>query len=726
MQAFIQDSRVQRTDAGIFFYEQDILYSSYLFQNSITVNMKARFEEPGLGLVIAEDNERDFRDASHLYLLDLGPNEFRVYEKHNVTQSSVLLSSTILAPERGKEVSLIFEMTGKDIAAYFIYDNPDTKKEEKQKLGTFRFTRKFSGYRIGIYSNKGNTIEDISFQQGIPENWQVNANNTRGGYISFFRDGFRFEKCLHDAEVEQDNITLPAGTYYLKYNTDAVDKKMDIKAYLFPSNPKAGGRKKIKDDQMEDAKKSILTKDGIADIEEEGTYSLKFVGTSGKVTNIALMDNEKSDFVETREEIVADAGSSIVILTDGVKEVHWEGVIFDVPLWKNLREECPYAILATDIQRLNLDTFSLVKGERYKYVYDADQHLLTATSVSDPSKVTTHEVDFGKVISKFTIFENMKAAIYNLELFYTSGMEVNINIQKTFRVFVPASISGPVIVADDKGNSFDLSSAYREVVDPTWRIDLFAASKKEIALSYHMTDVMAKPEVYGIPEGRSVNPDTLTIQELSRIGTKLDEANFTVKDHKVSIPSGIRNHFAYVAVYYQSSENYLYHFTNYEREYFTDEKYIVLEHAPSMTDESIYVYGIPTESSFYKDYLYRIPNKDMMNSIDLCADTYDVIPSSMYFVNETTHEITLNKSLMGKYSCFVIDYLKQNSYSINYDEESGQYLVDISSESNTMHIHYEMDDKTGESSNIRRTSIVPDKNKFIVLKRDEGAFYHEN
>ena len=726
MQAFAQDGRVQRKEDGIYFYEQDILYSPYLFSGNITIDVTTEFARPGFGIVIAEDNEKTFRDATHRYLFDVGAYEFNVYEKHNMTQAQSVNVSSTLNPERGKEIRFRFVLEHYTMKAYILFKDTETKKDAEELLGTYKFGRKFHNYRVGIYSEKGNTVKDVAFLQDIPTHWDVNSKNIRGGRIRFIEDGFLFERCLNDAEIEQDNIPLKAGTYYLRYNTEPVDDKMDIQCFIFPSQPKTsektGGPS---DNSMEDDKKNILDyKTKSFTILEDGEFDIKFKGTSGKIFRISLMDNEHSDFVKTDDEPAASKGSSVVINTTGVKTITWEGIIYDYPDWLDMKEECPYAIVATSIERLNKNSFPVPMNELLKYEYNIPGRMMSAyTEKGTP--VVNYRIRHNPNYPTFTIFENIRGAISNLVLTYENGATMNVNIQKTYKTYVPATIVGPIIATNAGGESYDLSSSYREVVDPEYRIDIFSADKKEFLLNYHMTDVMAKPEVYGVPAGYPINKWADTIQGISDHCKKIDAPNVDVKDHKVIIPESIRKYFAYIVVRYQGTEKFMYQFTNYEREIFDDESYIVLDKIPSAAGSSIFIYGIPEDSKIYDEYFYRVPDKGALNTIDLCVDHYDIIKGDQYVVNTGTGEITLDKSLKGKYKNYIIDYLKSDSYCINYNEQLGQYEVDISSESPVMRIHYEMEKNTMESSGLIRTKIKPNKNKFIVLKRKEGAFIED-
>lgn len=95
--------------------------------------------------------------------------------------------------------------------------------------------------------------------------------NTNGGYIWFYRDAFEFKYCNGEAEIEQPDIYLNYGKYYLKYETEG---DCDIIPYIFLSE----------DERLLDERKNILNPmDNSFRIDKPQKISLKFEGTSGKI-----------------------------------------------------------------------------------------------------------------------------------------------------------------------------------------------------------------------------------------------------------------------------------------------------------------------------------------------------------------------------------------------------------------------------------------------------------
>ena len=131
----------------------------------------------------------------------------------------------------------------------------------------------------------------------MPKDWVVNIKNTNGGRVSFHADGFTIQECEYNADIEQQNIELPAGTYWVSYKESA---DSDIVIYV---------NKALKDKAKEghltnqptilDRTKNILKEDGSFTLEEAGKVNLKFTGTHGTIDNIAIKNLRDSSYVST-------------------------------------------------------------------------------------------------------------------------------------------------------------------------------------------------------------------------------------------------------------------------------------------------------------------------------------------------------------------------------------------------------------------------------------------
>ena len=161
---------------------------------------------------------------------------------------------------------------------------------------------------------------------------------------------------------------------------------------------------------------------------------------------------------------------------------------------------------------------------------------------------------------------------------------------------------------------------------------------------------------------------------------------------------------------------YYYMFTNSEREIFTSAEKLQLEHDILNSSDSIQIYGIPHKAKTDRSKLFRIPYNGMIHSIDYYSNLYDSISQENYDVIYDTNEVILDREILKNYKEFVVDYAKKNSYAINFSDDVKQYEIEVSSTEKGLNILYDMQDD-GSINNTILTKIVPDKNKYIVLRR---------
>lgn len=618
---FQANSRVER-DNGIRFYEQDVLCSDYIFAGDMVIDLSVDYLYPGIGILLAADNGRPLNEADNVYLFKLGDNDFRVIERHFLSQSTALEAScAFAASDANRNANLIFSKKGQVIELHLVIHNAVTGARELRDLGHYTIKGALDKYRIGFYSNAGNILKYASIASGIPSNWMVNIKNTNGGRISFIKDGFIIEGCEHDAELEQQEIELRAGSYYVDYESGKVNEINDIECYIFNSA----------DSHFDDAKKSVL-KDGKFTLDKDGKINVKFKGTSGKISNICIKDLEDDAYVETDLEPVTQDGSYITVNLTRLKSVSWKGIISDLPDYDNMTQECPYGIVTTKNERVTQTMAGIDFNKEYQYVYTVETKKLViqrATELYRELNIDLRTEDEKKLL----LFKNMSAVITELILVDDEGKEINVLLQKTFRKFVPSSIRGPITMEDKDGNPLDLSATYREVINRDKISYLFTNYEREIFLDAHDPLVLAKP----------------------------------VAD----VSGGVR------------------------------------------------LYGIPVDAIISRESIYHIPQKTMINSIDLYTDKYDIIDEVEYTINFDRSEIEVTPEIRALYKTFVVDYLKNNSYCINYLQEYGSYEVEASSDKDVLYMSYEGAD--GSVSDYKITSIKPDKNKYIVLRKQLGG-----
>ena len=105
-----------------------------------------------------------------------------------------------------------------------------------------------------------------------------------------------------------------------------------------------------------------------------------------------------------------------------------------------------------------------------------------------------------------------------------------------------------------------------------------------------------------------------------------------------------------------------------------------------------------------------------MNSIDYYADEYDVISGSFFDIGVDTGRIYLHPEIQKKYQELIIDYLKKDSYTLNYRDDVRQYELDVVSDEQKLDIHYDMNSDT-MSPRYVRTQIDDLKSKYIVARK---------
>ena len=172
-----------------------------------------------------------------------------------------------------------------------------------------------------------------------------------------------------------------------------------------------------------------------------------------------------------------------------------------------------------------------------------------------------------------------------------------------------------------------------------------------------------------------------------------------------------------------------YYFTNVEREYFKAKRRIVLESLPLQERGSIKIYLISKDAKFNLDKILHIPDmgKDViMDTIDACVDgQYLVISENEYnefgvVVYRETGEIIFNTDL-SKYSYIIVDYMKKDSYAINFDYERQSYSIDISTSNKSVSVIYDnIETNVGAYEYINEqqyvdSKIIPSENCYIVI-----------
>lgn len=178
---------------------------------------------------------------------------------------------------------------------------------------------------------------------------------------------------------------------------------------------------------------------------------------------------------------------------------------------------------------------------------------------------------------------------------------------------------------------------------------------------------------------------------------------------------------SYRLCHYKDHARYV--FTNHEREYFTSQKKLVLENSIINQMDSVRVFGIPKTSKYDLEKIYHVP-EDNINSVDLMTDKYDMLfENDLLLVDKVKNIIYLTPEQVEKYEIVIVDYLKDNSYCINYHYDKHVYEVNISSLSTDNKMLYDSKVLVGGDKNITQvrdykiTNINGNINGYIVIRK---------
>ena len=607
-------------DNGIKFYEQDILYDDYLYSGDIDIALNLTYANPGFGIALI-NNEGNSIINSNAILFRLSNGIFEIIEKRTTDVATVLFS-TSASPARPHKDNLFFKITKRGNNYSIFIDHLEFKN--------IALSFEIDNYLLGYYSNKDNIIKSINVAAAIPYDWNVNMSNTGGGYIFFKRDGFELTNCRLNAEVEQLNIELQRGEYYLKYNKS---EGSDIKAYVMISQ----------DSRLSDEEKNILNRNGRFTLQQPTSVSLKFVGTKGSVSNICVTTESDNDYIRTRVEegsYKEILGSSIKFLLSDIRYFELYATINNAP--GNIHySPSEYSIIEMEGSLYGLHDLRISEDTEYKYVYESGE-----ISIIDSKNIKrwSGTVSLNKYIS---IFNNVSGTIHDIKIIDHDGNEYYIGVHNEITKYVPGLIKSPIVVLDrdrddENARPLDLSSSYRVI---------------------------------------------------------------------------------------EKANGPYYYFTNVEREYFDPKRRIVLEKLPLEESGSIKIYLIDKDAEFNLDKLLHIPDKGkdtIMDTIDLCVNgQYLIISENEYsefgvIVYRETGEIIFNTDL-SEYSHIIVDYMKKDSYAINFDYERQSYAVDISTTSENPSIIYDNIETVIDSyeyineQSYVNSKIIPSENCYIVI-----------
>lgn len=433
------NSRINVDDNGIEFYEQDILYDDYLYSGDIDITLKIDYANPGFGVALI-DNEGNSIINSKTLIFKLGCGTFEIIEK-DINSNISMLFSTSASPARPYKKDMILKISKRNNTYTFNIGDLEIKN--------LVLKTEMNNYILGYYSNKGNVIKSINIASAIPYGWVVNMTNTDGGYVSFNRDSFTFEGCNNNAELEQLNIRLSRGHYYLKFNRN---KGSDIKPYVIISE----------DERMSDEEKNLLNTNNEFDLPEASNVSLKFVGTEGTISNICITTASDNKYLRTTiqdGENKSIYGSYVKFLLNSLSYFEFVGHIEGAP---GIDHYSPleYSIVNINNKSYGLYDMSISEGVEYKYIYKSGE-----ISVYDRNntKRWSASTDLATYI---TVFNNVNGYLTSIKLIDLNGNEYYYGVHNEITKYVPGLIKSPIVVLDreredEKVRPLDLSSSYR-------------------------------------------------------------------------------------------------------------------------------------------------------------------------------------------------------------------------------------------------------------------------
>lgn len=485
---FQSKSRIEIA-SGVRFYEQDILFDDYVYSNDIQISLDVSYMTPGIGIALMTNEGLPLEEQKEVYLFKAGYRDAVVYYRLGDIQKKMSAVSTNIYPPINS-MKLTFTKRGRRIMMAV---------EGHGEILNYMLPVSIDRYTIGIYSNAGNTVSNMSIASSIPDGWTVNMRNTEGGYVKFLKSGFEISHCENQAEIEQSNIPLDVGTYFVRYEKSDIDGLNDIQCFVMKSG----------DERLIDEDKNILI-DGKITIPIYGTYNIKFKGKQGAVKNILICDKASDRYVATKNDQISIDGSYIEVEMDGIAMVNWTGTVFEVPELEGPSDADMGLLIVGDESVLPVDV-SLVLGQEYDYSFNAGTLKLT---VKKGTQIRT--IQFPALTDKIRIFKNMDASITKFSITNENGETTNLIAEQTAKHYVPASIGSPIVVVNESNNPLDLSSSYRYTVKngiikyhfTNWEREVFMPDP-HIRTERRISKDLGSVKVYGIPMNATIHMDRI-------------------------------------------------------------------------------------------------------------------------------------------------------------------------------------------------------------------------
>lgn len=529
---FQKNARIEQLD-GLHFYEQDIVMLQYKYTGDVIIEIQVQYNMPGFGVVFSSTSQglTEEDEAPKSLLAKIGSNDYSIYQKRFGTQTRIFLNACPLTPD--KQVHTFrFEKTGTYLYCY------ELKEKDKTEIGRKNTGVDLSEFYIGIYGNKGNTIRHMDIYDNRPQFWFTNIKNTNGGRISFEQDQFKVERAEHSAEIEQEDIPLKKGRYYLDFKHDPVDNLYESKYFIFPST----------EDKIHAEEKNMLRYDSTLttipyfDMDVDGNINLLFQTNSARIYDISIKDDPRQDYVSTDDTSKEKPGSYILLHLDDIVQADWDGVVDEVP-HTNLEEQKPYSIFSYAGRILSLEESMIHLKESYHYRFRKEKNSWILT-IQDKDKKEIYRYTYNANNKDARIFDDISGMITSFIITQSNGKQVDILHQATIFKYVPIDIESPIIVTDEHDLPLDLSASYRILPDgmyyfTPWEREVFAAQEKlELA---HEINTNGDIYLYGIhgsyDESKFYNiTDSSKIYDITAATTRFDQisdALFEIQNNQV-------------------------------------------------------------------------------------------------------------------------------------------------------------------------------------------------
>ena len=704
---------------GCRFYEQDVLLYDYVYSGDTVIECLLDYNIPGFGFVLSEENDTDISDWENIFVIKFGKrNQYQIINKQVIDQELIrdeyIQGGEDIAPPM-KGLRLLFKFTNGDTFDVSLVRKDEDGINIESPLIRYQITREIKSYKLGFYSNGGNVLKFAAIQSEAPSNWISNIFNGNGGRINWIENGFEIQDCEFDCEVESQLNYLEAGDYYFDFVCD----NPDIKYYIYPSYLKDTDDRRPTEEILEtrkDEMKNILDyeDDNKFTLEENGYVNIKFKGKWGTIKNICIKKHKDDGFVATDMDTIKREGSRIEFDLNKIVKIEMTANISSLP-HHELTEQRRYDVFKLGPVALAIEDLGIELNKDFDAEFNVNNRILKVNNNSyNYFEDTTETV--------LTALNNVNAIVTKLIVTTAEGETIDIIFQKTIRITVSKNIHTPIIVTDLEYNPLDLSTAYREVIEESKTIDLFNPYVP-ISLKHRLCLNDSNIRVAGINDG----PVDLTKSTLEELGVEYDliSYNYYTVNYELDslkIDPDVRKKYKYIAVEYNHCDNYKYEFTNYEREIYDlkDGENITVEYnvRNDILDPMV-VYGIPKGEALYKDLIYRVKNKTAVNSIDYCAPRYNLIPSDQYYLT-SSNRLTFEDGIREQYDYFIIDYLKDESYSIN--EREKYYEIEISTAADKCMILYDATEQgtTNDYKVLNLTDLRQDN--FIVLRKQERLY----